>query len=1496
MSSVNLCITKIREWARRGLRGKCRGEIAAGVLIAVAIIAIALLTFSKFPPGASAQTSSANAQTAALNLPTSQNPVIARILDPDGSETGLQPLIVNANNQLQISVPEPKSAFRPGKYKLELWIWQNGTIYYTENDFTWGVLAVNFNKSVYNLGDSAKIGFGVLDDKGKTICDAALDMTITSPSGRVSNFRTEPITGSPTSLGSRTSKNLITRSSSCGPNTITNNPDYAAATAADEAGTYSVSVTATTANGARQLADSFEVQNPPLFDVERLAPTRIFPPGLYETTLRVKANADYTGDITETLPPNFFIIPVMQAGGATGILTQSADAGRISWAVNLKKGDASNLSYFFRAPNVSPELYKVGPLQIGNWSEARQWQIAADATANTVVVIATTASTTWTVPTNWSSASNTIELIGAAGGGVKQANAGSGGGGGGGGAYVKILNWASSSAGSNVTIQIGAGGTGTTSPAASGTPTYFNGSGAATTCAGAGSPSACASPGAGGKDSGTTGAGVGGATSTSIGDPTFWFHGGTGGIGNGTGDSGGGGGGAAGPSGNGCNAGNAGASTAGTGGGGGGGGSCTASADATTTVGTQGGTGYGGAVGGAGASSTNNAGNGSAANGGGAGGGGANTGSGGAGASSTLWTDSASGATAGPGGGGGGHSNTTPGLGGAGGQCGGGGGAGSNTNGGTGGDGCIIITYTPLTITLASGTQPADLTIGPGAGSSPGAATTSNIFSFTTSGGTSTITQVTVSISTTTGIYQIQVTDNAGSTVYGSSTNPTASPQNIATTISTMNVSSSPTTFRVLVAPTSSTAMPAVPGALITVTSTVTGWIDSQSENQTGTDPTFRTLTIDNQSPNDVTNASGTPGATSTINLSWTTSTSADASGTLVLRSTSAISDTPVEGTWYAAGNTIGGSTVACVVASSTNPNNSCTDTGLVRNTPYYYKLFVPDAYANYSTPGVAIGPYTPHATTTLANGSNPAARTIGPGLGSSPGNATTSDVFSFVTTSGTSSITTVNVGLSTTTGIYRVIVANSTGGTVYGSSTNPVSTALAITTTNMFVSSTLTTFTIQVSPTSSTAMPAPPGALYVVTSTVTDWTDANNNGFKGGANTTSSIITIDNASPANVTNASGTAGTSTVSISWTNPADADFATTTVLRATSSISVAPTEGTVYTVGQSINTTTTVACVVASSTANCTDTGLTQGTAYYYKIFSQDNYANYATGTVPNGNPFTPNPANSPPSVSGVKLNHNGDIVLLPNVTSSFDINYTITDTNGCTDMNTNNMTSTAFRDGVSSTCAVPSPTTNNLNCYLYVTRATSTCSVNSINVTDTVAIWYFAQSTGVQSSSFPTGNWQAFAFVNDAANATGSATSSVAVNIGVLTAITVTTTTINYGTMPPGATTTVAEEQIATVQNVGNTSTTLLINGGSLTLGSDIFATSSQHYATSTFTFGGNEQQLQQSQTTVPGFFLTSPTSTTAVAGATYWGVQIPGSATIGVHTSTVTFSSQWSQ
>lgn len=151
-----------------------------------------------------------------------------------------------------------------------------------------------------------------------------------------------------------------------------------------------------------------------------------------------------------------------------------------------------------------------------------------EAQAATVVFIIS--GTSWTVPTDWNSASNTIEVIGGGAGGATGALAAGkfkGGGGGGGGAYAKISNL-SLTGGNNVTIQVGSGGASDTN----GTATWFNGA----TCAGA---SVCGDFGLTGVSQGAGGAG--GSTANSVG--TTKFAGGSGGAASSANNTNGGGGG-----------------------------------------------------------------------------------------------------------------------------------------------------------------------------------------------------------------------------------------------------------------------------------------------------------------------------------------------------------------------------------------------------------------------------------------------------------------------------------------------------------------------------------------------------------------------------------------------------------------------------------------------------------------------------------------------------------------------------------------------------------------------------------------------------------------------------------------------------------------------------------------------------------------------------------------------------------------------------------------
>ena len=241
--------------------------------------------------------------------------------------------------------------------------------------------------------------------------------------------------------------------------------------------------------------------------------------------------------------------------------------------------------------------------------------------------------------------------------------------------------------------------------------------------------------------------------------------------------------------------------------------------------------------------------------------------------------------------------------------------------------------------------------------------------------------------------------------------------------------------------------------------------------------------------------------------------------------------------------------------------------------------------------------------------------------------------------------------------------------------------------------------------------------------------------------------------------------------------------------------------------------------------------------------------------------------NNSPTISAVKVNNDDNITLVANTTTSVSVTATVSDNDGCADINGGTSTILLYRSGVgSSTCgSIKGGVTNNLSCYRATAfTASSTCSATSKNTTTTFGVFYFADATD-SSSSYPSQNWMATVYFTDPqASSTYADSSSASTTADILTllAIAVTTgttqTAIDYGTLAASSTTG-STNQLATIKNAGNSSTTLNLSGTALVSGANSIATTSQHYATRTFTFGGNEQAFQETQTAVSGFSLLRP-------------------------------------
>ncbi|MFC1787396.1 hypothetical protein ACFLY8_05140, partial [Halobacteriota archaeon] len=298
-------------------------------------------------------------QRAVKKLITDDETIETFVYDASGKLTDIKPEIEkNGEGTFDIKLPTQRQ-FRAGKYTIKLDLVKDGVTYTQEQDFLWGVLAINVNKSIYLPNEEAFIGIGVLDDAGNVICDANVTLEIVDPQNNKEILSTE--------------NNKIKISPECGVLGFTTLPDYYANYTVSGVGTYLMNLTAVTPNGVRSIEDNFTVQSSVDFDVEREGPTRIYPPIPYVMNLTIKANNNYTGLIKEYVPASFVITA---QDGLT--VTTVGDTKILSWNKNLVNGETYDVYYEFDAPDVSPYLYLLGPLEIGSFKEIRQWQIASD--------------------------------------------------------------------------------------------------------------------------------------------------------------------------------------------------------------------------------------------------------------------------------------------------------------------------------------------------------------------------------------------------------------------------------------------------------------------------------------------------------------------------------------------------------------------------------------------------------------------------------------------------------------------------------------------------------------------------------------------------------------------------------------------------------------------------------------------------------------------------------------------------------------------------------------------------------------------------------------------------------------------------------------------------------------------------------------------------------------------------------------------------------------
>jgi hypothetical protein len=150
-----------------------------------------------------------------------------------------------------------------------------------------------------------------------------------------------------------------------------------------------------------------------------------------------------------------------------------------------------------------------------------------------------------------------------------------------------------------------------------------------------------------------------------------------------------------------------------------------------------------------------------------------------------------------------------------------------------------------ISTTLRTGTDPLSVTVAPG--SSPLAV---DAFTLQTSSGNDVITEMTVAIAWTEALSKVEVTNDSGSIIYGSSTILAEGNNSIILNNNTLTANNTPTQYKIRITPKTQASLPTGSlGILYPVTALVSSWTGTNVA-KINTDTASSTITIPEETPN----------------------------------------------------------------------------------------------------------------------------------------------------------------------------------------------------------------------------------------------------------------------------------------------------------------------------------------------------------------------------------------------------------------------------------------------------------------------------------------------------------------------------------------------------------------------------------------------------------------------------------------------------------------------
>jgi hypothetical protein len=380
---------------------------------------------------------------------------------------------------------------------------------------------------------------------------------------------------------------------------------------------------------------------------------------------------------------------------------------------------------------------------------------------------------------------------------------------------------------------------------------------------------------------------------------------------------------------------------------------------------------------------------------------------------------------------------------------------------------------------------------------------------------------------------------------------------------------------------------------------TLVGYVSSVTASNpvTNNDDTDATITIDAQPPGQATSFVADPGD-GVVYLTWTNPGDADFAGIRILKRTD---------NQYPTGPDDPNATF--VYEDTTTPiDTSYDDFSVTNGTTYWYAIFTVDTYGNWNdtvTEGVNADTATPNPYTTVNDGTPvPGNKTVGPSYTNQA-----VDAFTLETSSGSDTISEIVVDGSGSTDLTDVATNGvklyrddgSTSGEWDSGDTYIAQTSFDLGTQE----ATFTALSIEVTTTA---------VQYLITYDISSSPGHNDTlvGYVSKVTSTKPVvkyyddtdatITIDAQPPGQATSFVADPGDGVVYLTWTNPGDADFAGIRILKRTDNQ---------YPTGpDDPNATFVYEDTTTPIDTSYDDFSVTNGTTYWYAIFTVDTYGNW----------------------------------------------------------------------------------------------------------------------------------------------------------------------------------------------------------------------------------------------------------------------------------------------